>query len=295
MELCSYSFADWWKSMRPFSLVSSALPALFGTILAGTRGIQINWAVATVSVVTSVLLHLIANLTNSLYDWLSGHDRPGSPQIVPLLENATEGIDAIEHALRILYLITSAAIVTFGALTSWVLMIYPVLGWIGGVYYTKPPIAYKHRGWGTAGVILLMGLAAPAAAFQGQTGWIDIPTILACVPMAALVTAIMLANEIRDREIDQALGSITSVVLLGPTKGKHLYMGCLLIAYGAVIFNVTKGFLPSACLLVLCSLPHLRRLYKHLALDKLTNLDKATAQFYGSFCILYLLTLIWAN
>gem|GEM_PF-2579048 len=290
-----YSPADWWKSMRPFSLVTSAFPALFGTILAGWKGTQINWAVCAVAVFTAVLIHLAANLTNSLYDWLSGHDRPGSPQTIPLIDGSQDGIQAVQKALRIIRILAFATAAAFGAMTHWALVVYPVLGYLGGVYYTKPPIAFKHRGWGSIGVFVIMGLAAPAAAFQGQTGWIDISTILAFVPIAVLVTAILLANEIRDREVDQALGSITSVVRLGAAQGKRLYAACLLAAYGAVILNVSKGFLPTASLIVFGSLPQLKQLYQHLRLDKLTHLDKATAQFYGAFCILYTLTLLWPN
>lgn len=285
----------WWKSFRPFSLVSSALPALFGTMYAAWQGFEINLLVAVVSTALAVLLHLITNLTNSLYDWLSGHDTPGGPQVIPLLETDPMGITHVRCFLQILAGLTVCLTIVFGALTSWTMMFWPTIGYLGGVYYTKPPIAYKHRGWGAAAVFLLLGVATPLAAFLAQTNYTDYQVILAFVPIACLVTAIMLANEIRDYHSDKLSGSTTLVVTIGTSGGKLLYGLCLLGAYATILFGALRGFLPKASLAVFLSTPLLLRLVSRLRRNHLLGLDYATAQFYGTFCILYTLVITLMN
>ncbi len=285
----------WWKSFRPFSLVSSALPALFATALAAWRGAAINVKVCTAAVTIAVLIHLVTNLTNSLYDWLSGRDEPGSPQAVPILEHSPSGIASVRRCLVVLTCLTAAAAVWFGLLTTAAMVFWPIIGYLGGVYYTKPPVAYKHRGLGAAAVFTLLGLGAPTAAFQAQTGYADGKALLAFIPLAFLVTAIMLANEIRDYHRDRLSGSVTLVGLVGPPAGGMLYSTCLILPFGTVCLGVMHSILPPTCLAVFVCLPLAGSLWASIRQGNTHRLDLATARLYGIFSLCYTVALLWAN
>ena len=284
----------WWRSIRPFSLVCSAVPALFGSVVAGWRRSSVDPAVAALTVAIAVLLHVITNLTNSLYDWVSGRDKPGSPQAVPILEESPAGVLKVQRSLHILTGLILCAAVWFGALTAAPMVIWPLVGYLGGVYYTKPPIAYKHRSWGAAAVFLLLGLGTPTAAFQAQAGYVDYQAVLTFLPLACLVTAIMLANEIRDHHSDARVGSSTLVVRSGTAVGKLLYTASITVPFLVVLANIRWRILPTASLAVFASLPLAGRLFSRVRKGENPGLDLATARLYGLFGLLYTTAVIWA-
>lgn len=281
----------WWTSIRPFSLGTSLLPVFFGTALANRAGFPIRVGVLFLTLFVAVLIHVATNLTNSLYDWISGHDQPSSPQVIPILKDNPDGEVLVKRALFILTLLTAFISVIFAYYTSWPMLIWPILGYLSGIYYTKPPIAFKHRGMSLPAVFLLMGMMLPMVSFVAQTGYMNWELVILCLPLALLVTVILAANELRDHQEDAAAESITFTVRLGARFGAVLYYALVTLPYLCVVLGVLWLSVPPAGLLVFLTLPLTFTLIKKVNQHDLLDLDLATAQLHGLFTLIYTFSL----
>jgi 1,4-dihydroxy-2-naphthoate octaprenyltransferase len=281
----------WWASIRPFSLGTSLFPVLFGTSLAIKAGFPLRIGVLFLTLLIAVLTHVATNLTNSLYDWVSGHDQPASPQAVPILRDCPHGELLVRRALTILALCTACIAVLFAYYTSWPMIIWPIVGYLGGIYYTKPPIAYKHKGLSLPGVFLLMGMILPMVSFGAQTAFVNWRLALLCLPLALLVTAILAANELRDCLDDATAGSITFTVRCGERCGTALFGLLITLPYLCIPISVVWLSLPASTLLVYLTLPLVTALTTSLTRQEFSGLDLLTARLHGGFCLIYTISL----
>lgn len=276
----------WWASIRPFSLGTSLLPVFFGISLASQAGFSIRPEVSVLTLFVAILTHIATNLTNSLYDWTSGHDQLTSPQAIPILKNP-HGEMLIKRALSALAPLTAFIAILFAYYTNWSMLIWPIIGYLGGVYYTKPPLAYKHKGISLPAVFLLMGMMLPMVSFAAQTNFVNWRLTFLCLPLALLVTAILAANELRDRRADAAAGSITFTVRLGTRFCVALYHALITLPYLCVSIGVLWLSVPPATLLVFLTIPLTTALAKKVQRQELQDLDVATAKFHSLFCLIY--------
>lgn len=283
---------SWWVSIRPFSLGTSLLPVFFGTALANRAGFPISTKVLFLTLFVAILIHVATNLTNSLYDWISGHDQPASIQAIPILKDNPHGEMVVQRALSFLALLTAFISVLFAYYTSWPMLIWPTLGYLGGIYYTKPPIAYKHRGVSLPAVFLLMGMILPMVSFAAHTTFMNWELVILCLPLALLVTAILAANELRDHKEDTAAGSITFTVRLGTHFGAMLYYALVTLPYLCVSLGILWLAVPQSALLVFLSLPLAVTLTRKVRRHELGGLDLATALLHGIFTSIYTFSLL---
>lgn len=281
----------WWASIRPFSLGGSFLPVLFGISLASRAGFPIRAGVLFLTLSIAVLIHVATNLTNSLYDWTSGHDQPASPQAVPILRDYPHGVILVQRALSFLAPVTALIAILFAYHTSWPMIIWPILGYVGGIYYTKPPIAYKHRGISLPAVFLLMGMLLPMVSFIAQTNFVNWKLIILCLPPALLVTAILAANELRDLREDASAGSVTFTVRFGARSCAVLYCTLVTLPYLCILVSVWWLALTPSTLLVFLTLPLSASLTSRVGRHELRNLDVVTARLHGVFCLIYTVSL----
>jgi 1,4-dihydroxy-2-naphthoate octaprenyltransferase len=75
------------------------------------------------------------------------------------------------------------------------------------------------------------------------------------VPVGCLVTAILVVNNLRDREEDQQSGKVTLVTLWGRRPAIWLYAVLVLVAFGSVVLLVLSGFGTWVWLAPLLALP----------------------------------------
>jgi 1,4-dihydroxy-2-naphthoate octaprenyltransferase len=121
---------------------------------------------------------------------------------------------------------------------------------VAGITYTGGPLPYGYRGLGDLFVFVFFGLVAVAGTYHVQAVssiatepfpiWIPegtVPTaaIVAALPAAGLSTAILVVNNIRDRETDAAAGKRTLAVLLGYRASRIEWSALVGLAYAVPI------------------------------------------------------------
>jgi len=249
----------------PF-LSATLVPVLLGIAVAARQG-EFNWWLALVTIVGGSLAHLGINVSNDIFDTLSGADEANV--------NPTQfsgGSRVLIYDLMTLRQLAALALGLFGgaaaiglylvwATASQTLLVIGVAGIILGVAYTAPPLKLVYRGLGEITVALGFGPIMLLGAYVVQTGSLSWEAALASVPVAILVALILYVNEIPDRVGDAAAGKRTLPVRLPARVVTGVYIGAAAVAFAAIIGGVIGGLLPVPTLAALAAAPLAWRVY----------------------------------
>jgi len=248
------SWGAWWLASRPRTLGAALSPVLVGSAAAWAEGAA-RPLPALAAALGAVCLQVATNLLNDAADFERGADdaRRAGP-----LRAAQAGLLDPE-TLRRGALLTLAAAVGVGLYLAfqggWPIIVLGSLAMAAGWAYTGGPAPLGYRGLGDPLVFLFFGLFAVAGTHFVQTGVWSGQALLAGVPLGLLATAILVANNLRDREGDARVGKRTLAVRLGPRWTRAYYAGLLAGSYLAAGLLPLLGSSPAAALLPLGSAP----------------------------------------
>ena len=234
----------WAMAARPQTLPAAAAPVIVGTGLAIYEGVFAALP-ALFAFVGAALIQIGTNFANDYYDAVKGADtdeREGFTRVTQA------GIIDPEQ-------VKLATILTFGlAILSGTYLVYvgglPILA-IGlvsvfcGWAYTGGPYPLGYHGLGDLFVFVFFGLVAVVGTFYVQAaavladpltttippGAVTLEALIASLPIAGISTAIIVVNNIRDRETDVEAGKNTLAVRFGYTFSRIEYVGLLTLAY----------------------------------------------------------------
>lgn len=242
---------------RPMFLTASILPVLVGTSwgyrAAGELDLSaLVWAIAAIACV-----HAAINVLNDVFDDLGGSDRVNVGRIFPytggsrFIQNGVLSVRAMA--------VWGVVLLLLGGLFGAVLMLEKGVAvlWFGlagvalGVLYSAPPVQLSARGLGEAAVGMGFGLLPVVGAAWLQSPGAALSALLPSVPVACWAMAILLINEVPDREADAAAGKRTLVVRLGLAKTAALYVLLQLLALIVIAAAVRLNWLHLAVPVVL--------------------------------------------
>ena len=117
--------------------------------------------------------------------------------------------------------VRAGAVLSFGVATGIGLYLVLVTGWalllccaaslLVAYGYSAGPVPLGNVGLGQPLVFVFMGLLMVMATYYVQTVTLTGQALLAALPVACLVTAILVVNDLRDIEEDRQMGKITPV------------------------------------------------------------------------------------
>ena len=264
--------APFWLALRttrlPF-LSATAVPVLLGIAVAATDG-AFTWWTALLTLVGASFAHLGINVTNDIFDTLSGADEANT---TPTMYSGGSRV-AVYELVSIRGLVWTA-LALFGAAAAIGLLLVAVtqsmtLLWIGiagiavGVAYTAPPLKLVYRGLGEVAVAIGFGPIMLLGAYVVQTGRLAWePFLLSLVP-GILIALILYVNEIPDRRSDAEAGKRTLPVRLPPSTVRAGYLTGALAAFGVVVAGVATGVFPWTALVALAAIPVALRVHSGL-------------------------------
>jgi 1,4-dihydroxy-2-naphthoate octaprenyltransferase len=281
----------WFEIARPFSFTASVVPvAAAGALAALDR--RLDWPLFLGALLAGVLLHLGTNVINEIYDVRKGIDSITSPRAShALLKGRLAEREAF--ALAAVAFAGAAAIgVWLLAARGWPVAALGLLGLIGGLGYTAPPLEYKFHALGPPLVFLLMGPLMVVGAYYVSTGTLSWDALLVSLPVGLLVTAILHGNEWRDVSEDARAGISTLSIRAGRRAAHTLYLSLVLGAYLVLSLAVAVHALPAQSLLAMLSLPLLVRAIRSSELGAsgqqraIAMIDLETAQLHAAFGLL---------
>ncbi len=238
--------AAWWLAVRPRTLGASLVPVAVGVAFA-SRTRDVDAAVAVLTAVAALALQIASNLANDYYDFASGIDTEArlgprraaasgllDPRAVKFAAFASCGVGAV----------AGVALVAVGGPT---ILAIGVVAIVAALAYSAGPAPLASFGLGELLAFLFFGVVAVCGSALLQGAVVDAHLVVVSLPVAALVTAIMVVNNLRDISTDAATGKRTLAVRLGDRGTRGLYAGLVAGAF-AVLPAVGVTTAPGALL-----------------------------------------------
>jgi len=250
----SSTFSIGWKLLRPPTLTASIAPVLIGTGLAlQLHGLRTMPFVAML--LASMLIQAAANMLNEYYDFKRGLDNVEMVGIAGAIVRDNVRPKTVLRLAQFTLLIAFIIGVYICESSSWWVAVAGLLSTLFLYLYSggPHPISYTPFGEITAGII--MGPVIILISFFTQTGFLTLSATLASIPAAILIGAILMANNIRDREHDMKGGRRTLAIVAGRSGAIRLLSVGFAVAYLWTIALITAHLLPVWTLLSLLSAP----------------------------------------
>jgi len=245
----------WILAARPATLPAalSGVAVGIGAALGSGHALRLDTALGCV--VVALLLQVLANFANDLSDFRRGADTPDRSGP---LRVAAAGL-VTERQLEVAIAITILLAGLVGLWLAWiggpVLIGLGLLAILAALAYTGGPWPYGYKALGEVFVFVFFGLVAVTGTAYLQAARLEPLFWAAALPVGALVTAILVVNNLRDIPTDRAAGKRTLAVVIGVRATRMEYVGLLAVAYLVPMALLVAGGRGPAVLLPVLSLP----------------------------------------
>ncbi len=262
---------------RPRTLPAAAAPIAVGTATAAAQHAA-RPGVAALALLTALLLQVAANFANDLFDFEKGVDTParrGPPRAV---QSGWLSAREMRRATGLALAAAAASGLGLVAVGGWPVLALGALALAAAVAYTGGPWPLGYHGLGDACVFLFFGGVGVVGTHWLQAKSLSALAVASALPVGGLVTAILVVNNLRDRESDRLAGKRTLAVRMGARATRIYYAALLALAYGIPPALVATHLAGSIALLPLASAPLALRLARTVAgSDEAPRLDAALA------------------
>jgi len=280
----------WLLAARPATLPAALSGVIVGIGAALGVGGSLRLDTALGCVAVALLLQVVANFANDLSDFRRGADTPdrSGPTRVAAAGLVTER--QLEVAIALTIALAGVIGLWLTVVGGPVLLALGVLAVVAALAYTGGPLPYGYHGLGEVFVFVFFGLVAVVGTAYLQVLRLEPLFVAAAIPAGALITAILVVNNLRDIPTDRAAGKRTLAVMLGVTGTQVEYALLLAISFLVPIGLVVAGRSPWV-LAPLVSLPMawplLRTARGFTEPRELNPVLKGTARLSLAFGVLY--------
>ena len=222
------------KSMRLRTLPLSTGGVLLGILLA-TADYRVSWGVAVLTVLTTVCLQILSNLSNELGDVLHGTDTPerlGPQYGLNSGELTVAQMKRLIGLFVVLCMVSGTAMTwySFGTLLDLTPILVLLLGAAaitGAMKYTLGRNPYGYRGLGDVYVFLFFGIIAVCGAYFVVSHTMFWRLLLPGAAVGCFSVGVLNVNNIRDMKTD-ARNRVTVAIRLGEHRAK-IYQSILIV------------------------------------------------------------------
>jgi 1,4-dihydroxy-2-naphthoate octaprenyltransferase len=237
------SLRAWILACRPATLGAAVAPVLVGTACAfSAGGFRLGPAVA--ALLGAIAIQIGTNLVNDVADFEKGAD--GAERLGPTRAVAAGLLSprAVKIGAAVAFAAAMLAGIFLVAAAGPAVIAIGLASILSGIAYTGGPWPLGYHGLGDLFVFVFFGIVAVGGTTFVQTLHPTTLAFSAAVPVGALATAILVVNNLRDREGDARAGKRTLAVRLGRRAAIGEYLALLGVAYLVPIaLAVTRGSL----------------------------------------------------
>lgn len=235
------------RAARINFLAASLIPFFTGWALALSAGFNINPMMVFLGAMGIASAHIAGNVLNDLADHQSGNDLiddrrspffGGSKVIKDGLVTFREMIflAAVFFAVAL-----ACALVIFLAAKDPVIILMLIGAGVLTAGYSLPPLKFSYRRLGELDIFLLFGVLPVAGSFYIFAGKFPGASVVVSLPVAFLITAVILCNEVPDATADRAAGKLNLISSSRKANAYKLYAGALILSYISIVANVVMG------------------------------------------------------
>lgn len=228
------SVGIWIAAARPKTLPAAIVPVAVGTAVAeASGGMAVCAALAALG--GALAIQIGTNFANDVFDAEKGADGPDRLGPVRAVASGLIRAATMKRAMIAAFAVATAFGLYLAWVGGWPVVAIGVASIISGIAYTGGPWPLGYHGLGDVFVMIFFGFVAVCGTAYVQLGHVPCLAVYAAIPVGALATAIIVVNNLRDREQDARSGKRTLAVRLGRRGALVEYVGLLASAYIVVI------------------------------------------------------------
>jgi 1,4-dihydroxy-2-naphthoate polyprenyltransferase len=233
----------WILAARPKTLPAAISPVIAGAALAAAGG-HFALLPALAALLGALLLQIGSNLANDYFDAMNGADTP--ERVGPLRVTAAGLITpaAMQGGMVVVFGLAALIGLYLIWVGGWPVLVIGAAAILAALAYTGGPKPFGYMGLGDLFVFLFFGPVALCGTYYVQAHTVSAGAIIASIALGALITAILVVNNLRDIKADQQAGKYTLAVRLGADGTRSEYLSLLVVAYiMPLILAVSNGSL----------------------------------------------------
>ncbi|MEP7053051.1 MAG: 1,4-dihydroxy-2-naphthoate polyprenyltransferase [Pseudomonadota bacterium] len=248
------SLGAWLLASRPKTLSAAAVPVLVGTACASARG-HVSWGPALAALLGALLLQIGANFANDVFDYEKGADTAERLGPTRAVQAGLLSARSMRWGMVLVFALALALGVYLMTVAGWAILLIGVASIVSAIAYTGGPYPLGYHGLGDVFVFIFFGLVAVCGTVFVEIGQIPSISWFCAVPVGALATAILVVNNLRDRDTDLRAGKRTLAVRFGRSFALAQYRALLGVSYAVPVLLAALRVAPYEVLLPLVSLP----------------------------------------
>lgn len=285
----------WAAAARPRTLPLAAAPVLAGTALAWAEGAPLLWGPALAALLAALLIQIGTNLHNDAADHERGNDR--ADRVGPLRVTAAGWVSAraVHFAARAVFALALLLGLYLVAVGGWFILAIGCTSLLAALAYSGGRYPISHTPLGELFVWVFFGLLAVAGSYWLQAGSVSSAAWLVGAALGLPAAAVLLVNNLRDRETDLRAGRRTLAAVLGDGGARRAYAVLMLLPFAGLPVLAQSG--RQGAWLALLALPLCLALVRRLlsgAIGAALNRQLAqTAQAALAFALLLALGVLY--
>jgi 1,4-dihydroxy-2-naphthoate polyprenyltransferase len=249
-----YGWRIWWKLLRPHTLSAAFIPVTIGTALALIDG-SFMPTLFIAMLLASILIQAATNMFNEYFDYKRGLDNEESVGIGGTIVRNGVKAKTVLNLAYIFFAVATIIGIYICMMSSWWIALIGIVCMSVGYFYTGGPVPIAYTPFGELVSGFFMGTVIILITYFIQAETITLKSFLFSIPIALLIGAIMMSNNIRDLDGDKKNGRKTLAILLGQKNAIRFLAGMFITAYLIVFLLILTGLAPIWILTVLVSIP----------------------------------------
>ncbi len=276
----------WILAIRPRTLIASASPVLIGTAIGWHEG-SFSLPIFLFTLLTALGIQISTNLVNDYFDYAKGADSKTRVGEIRVMQAGLVSKRVMQRAIFSSFTITAF----LGSYLIWqggvIIAALVAISLLLALVYTAGPFPLAYLGAAELFIFPFFGPIAVAGTAFLQTGQLHFFYLVAGIAPGLLSCALVIINNLRDREEDQKVGKKTLAVRLGPIFGMWEFAIAVLVATLVPLFCMP--FAPRIWWASVTLVLAVRLIYKLIKTER-TRLDQLMPQVA---LLLFLYTLLF--
>ncbi len=285
----------WVQAARPKTLPAAVAPVAVGSAVAFSAG-KFMLFPALVCLACAVTLQVAVNFANDYFDYKNNIDSKERLGPVRVTQSGLIPPAEVKRAMIFALVLAGLLFLYLVSIGGMIVILMGVASILAALAYSGGPFPLASHALGELFVFIFFGLVAVCGTYLVQAGEVSWMAVIASIPPGMLITAIMVVNNLRDRETDRKAGKKTLAVVLGHDGTVRGYMFLLAISYLTPVVLFVYDMSIAICLPLL-TLPYGLSLIREVRNEQGRALNETlakTAKLSLLYSLLFAVGLMWS-
>lgn len=279
----------WWLAIRPKTLPAAAAPVAVGTAVA-IEDAAFSFAPALAAFLGALLLQIAVNLANDYFDAKNSIDSKERLGPVRVTQSGLIAPAQVKVAMIICLVLAGLTFFYLTTVGGWTIFLIGIASVLAALAYSGGPYPLASHGLGELFVFIFFGLVAVCGTYWVQAVSLSGFVIIASIAPGLLISAIMVVNNLRDRDTDVKAGKNTLAVKIGKERTVTLYRLLVVLSYGVPVLLMLSAGAGVLVLLPGLTIPMAVSLCREIRKNSGSELNETlarTAKLSLLFCLLF--------